>query len=487
MDKKSLSIYQQAFKAYDIRNLYEEIIDEPFAFLMWKAMGNYLLENSNERETKFLIWWDTRPANNQLMTYFVAGMEEVGYYDVVAADYDPKTGYSPWKEMTFGVCSSSVMYYLWRGDFDMGCTFTASHNSSEYVGMKFFDKKWEFLASDLLQWLFEVEYERTEEIPDDVSIELKNSLLISHKKEALFSLLEEKYSKLNKFHQFAVDFSNGAWVTVERDFLDEILVSKNHRIHFLNDVCDGTFPAHNSDTVVEKYFDQLKAEVMDNWLEFGVMFDGDADRVWFVSNSGKYIAGDVMVAIIAKQLMEQYTMPNSFDKKVVYDVMSTRAIIDKVKELWGEPVLCRVGRKFINDKMREVNALFGGELSGHYMFAELWGCELVLLAIYYVIKESENFNSFDEMIQEYTGAYYKWPCINQEVTDKDGVLEAIALAFADYKPERLDGINIYGDNFFITARKSNTEPIIRMVIEASSEGHYMELYEKLMGVVEEFV
>ena len=145
--------------------------------------------------------------------------------------------------------------------------------------MKFVDKNGVFLETDMLFEAFEKAYEMSGDIPADVDVNVQPSSLVQEKKNELFDFLSKKYEQLDKYHQFAVDFSNGAGVSVERNFFEDVLIANNHRIEFLNQEADGNFPNHPSDTLKDPYYDQLRQALVAHGLEFGVMFDGDVDRL----------------------------------------------------------------------------------------------------------------------------------------------------------------------------------------------------------------
>ncbi len=483
MKPQSLALYKTAFWSYDIRAIAHDVIDQSFAYIFWLAIGRYAKEQYDEKNSKIVIGWDTRIANNDLITYFIAWMEAAGYYNIHVASFDPQSGYMPGKELTYGVCSSSALYYLGRGDFDLWFAVSASHNPSEYVGIKTINKEGAFVAPSFLQELFEREYHNFQgEIPLDVTVEVNESPLLVQKIEQMNQLLDARFKTLTKHSSFVVDYSNAAGVSLEKDFFMEYLSSHGHTIHHLNDEADGSFPHHPADSSKAKYYTQVKETIAKHQLDFGIMFDGDVDRIGVMTNKGRFMQWDITLAIIANQILGSHDALDGMDKKVIYDVMCTRMIAEKTHALWGKAIVNRMGRMYINEAIIKHNAVFGGEISGHYMFGEFGGMEFVLLALYYIMKEAENHQSFDAMLDAYE-TYHKPEITNVKVHDKELVLDKIADLFADEDVKRIDGVNVFWKDFFVTVRKSNTEPVVRIVAEADTIERYNQIFEKMMNVI----
>ncbi len=247
----------------------------------------------------------------------------------------------------------------------------------------------------------------------------------------------------------------------------------------LNDYPDGTFPAHEWDTAEPHNYEQLIQEMKKQGAEFWVMFDGDADRIGIVSNNGEVISWDILYAIIAKQILQNTTATKSV---LLYDCMSSKVVAETIEKYGWIAQISRVGRFFINNKMIELQASAGGEVSGHYMFGELGCVESVLVAQYYIMKELEEYNDMQTMIQQYK-KYYKWPVQSTTVQDKKQVLENLQQAYAGYKQESLDGISVYTDTYWFNARGSNTEDKIRFTVEADNKVIRDEIVQKLNGII----
>jgi phosphomannomutase len=207
------------------------------------------------------------------------------------------------------------------------------------------------------------------------------------------------------------------------------------------------------------------------------MFDGDADRIGFVSGSGEVIRGDTITAIIAKELLQEEK------GEIFYDVMSTKVIADTAEKHGGTARRTRTGRYFINRELNKRGGLFAGEVSGHYMFKEMGGYEMPLLAVYYVLKAVEEYADFDTMVQAFQPSF-KTPITSVRVEDKGKALAKIKEIFGEYEQDFLDGISVYGKDFWLNVRGSNTENKIRYTVEADTEEKMQEIQQLLSeGVV----
>lgn len=462
-----LENYKKAFKAYDIRGAYGKNIDEHFSYTMGKATGKYLGNN----DKKLLIGSDVRLENPALIRYFEAWLKASGFTNIFYAAFESDEKYP------YGICSTPVLYYLGQNDYDLWVAFTASHNPPGDVGMKFFDKDVTLLSTDSLREMFEKEYTEDRVTIDGKSerVEIDGSLV--EKVNLLYEMLAKKWSGLKKRHHFVVDFSTGASVSVEREFLKDHLP---HDVFMLNYVPDGSFSAHYSDTQEYENYEQLTHAVKETGAEFGLMFDGDADRIGIVWPDGKVLWGDLLTAMIAKQILLEKNQ--NFKDIVLFETMSTKMIKEVVTGLGGEARMVRVGRYFINQELKACNGIFAGESSGHYLFAELGGYEMSLLALYYICKEMEEYSTWSEFVGAYK-KYFKSPVISLVVSDKAWALKKVQDKYADLDIKFVDGISVYAPDFWFNLRPSNTEDKIKFTVEADTEIRMNEVVEELKGLL----
>lgn len=450
--------YNKAFRAYDIRGVFGSDIDAYFCFIMGYATGQDLIEKYGI-SASILISSDTRKINTALIDQYIIWLTQAGITHIDSVQVSANTDYP------YGITSSSAAYCIGQNDWDMTAIFTASHNPAEYTGIKCFDRFASLTPTTHLQNIFQKAYSmwKDKTIPDSIKPYTSNNLLVAEKIQKYYDSIEKKRSQLQKNHKFVVDFCHGSAVSFEKTFYETY--ANNHLITMINDYPDGTFPAHEWDTWEAHNYQQIIQKVQEQEAEFGIMFDGDADRIGIVSNTGEIVSGDILYAIIAKQVLQDTKKENPI---LLYDCMSSKIVKETIEANNGIPQVSRVGRFFINNKMIELDALAGGEVSGHYMFWELWCVESVLIAQYYIMKELESYNDMQSMINQYK-KYYKWPVQSIIVQDKEKVLQNIKEAFREHKQENLDGISVYTDTYRFNARSSNTEDKVRFTVEADTK------------------
>lgn len=462
--------YMDAFKAYDIRWIYGKDIDTRFCYVLGLWLGWYLCQQ-HWKTASILISSDTRKFNKELIEYFIAGLTNwwIEYIDIVDT-------YAT-SQYPYGITSSSAWYYIGQWDRDMTTLFTASHNPAEYTWIKAFDRKASLTPTDMLKEIFIDAYTQwwDKAIPDTKPY-TQNKTKVAEKAWSYYDTIKEKRSQLQKNHKFVVDFCHGAAVAFEKWFYEEY--GNNHLISMINDYPDGTFPWHESDTSNPENYEQLIQKVQEEQAEFWIMFDGDGDRMWIVSNTGEMIPWDIVYAIIAKQILK-----NRDDKPtLLYDCMCSKIVGETIEKNRWIGKINKVWRFFINQEMQKIGAIAWWEVSGHYMFWEIGCVESILMAQYYIMKESESYNSFDAMIQEYK-KYYKWPIGAIHVQDKEKVMAAIAEKYAQYNPVAIDGISVYTDTYRFNIRPSNTENKVRFTVEADDQKTREDTIESIKSII----
>ncbi len=483
-----LENYLKAIKAYDIRWIFNDTIDEKFVYILWRAIWKYF-KNKYWPNWKFMIAKDVRPANDKIIPFFIQGLIEMWLENI---DY-------------IWLCSTAFAYHIWH-NYDLCVNFTASHNPPEYVWLKFFDWNTKFLSQSFLKDIFTKEYNNifnsscfycVNDDPQSMqnTVNLTNNLLpeisektkkvfdnpknVKNQIQDLYNFLEKKYNSLKETHKFVVDFSNWAACNYEKMFFKK-LQQKWRKIKFINENPDWTFPNHLSDTQEYENYEQVIQEVK-NWnFEFWIMFDWDADRLWIALPNWEVCPWDVLLTIFSKQILKEKNLKN---ENIVYEVMCSKTVKEEIEKLWSNWILYKMWRFFIKEKMDETNAILWWETSWHFMFREIWGYEMPLLALYYFIKELEELKNDSNKILEKYKKYPKTPVISKKVTDKNQVINRIKKQYNNYEQKHIDWVSVFSNDFWFNVRCSNTENKVRFTIEANNQKTLEEEKQKLEKLI----
>lgn len=282
------------------------------------------------------------------------------------------------------------------------------------------------------------------------------------------------FAKFND-HTFKMIIDSGnAMGALEVDIFRKF--SKNIALKTIYDDIDLTFPNHEANPLKEETLNDLKRKVLETQANIGLAFDGDADRVGFVDEEGHAVPMDHVTALLAKVVLERH--PGAI---ILYDLRSSKSVPELIKEWGGVPKECRVGHALIKKQMREEGAVFAGELSGHYYFEEnSFGECASLAAIYLLNLMAETGRQLSDLARD-VSRYCHSGEINSEVEDKDATLKRLKETYADGKQHELDGLKVVYSDWWFNVRPSNTEPVLRLNLEADSQ-ELME--EKVKEVLE---
>ena len=272
--------------------------------------------------------------------------------------------------------------------------------------------------------------------------------------------------------KYAVDCSNGmASLLVHELFPDAIVI---------NDTLDGTFPNHSPNPLKAEAREQIAALVREQKLDCGVIFDGDADRCMFVDEKGDFVQPDYLIPIVARATLstsQPLDLSTSQPLKIIHDVRTSRGAIEELRRMGCEPVMVPVGHAFAKPILREIGAVCGGELAGHYYFSEFHGCDSGVLAALRILGEvaqaKAKGKTFSEMMRPISGVYANSGEMNFKVEDKDAAIARVLKTAKKKLPQELsrseiDGIRIEYTEGWINIRKSNTEPYLRLIVECDA-------------------
>jgi phosphomannomutase len=334
-----------------------------------------------------------------------------------------------------------------------GVQVTASHNPAQYNGFKFSRHGARPVSGDHGIALMEEKVKSGDlpRAPQSGTISQAN-VSDEYKRHVLSFLKDGKRLKV------AIDAANGMG-TIDRPILEAM----NIELIPLYFELDGTFPNHEANPLREENLHDLMRAVREHGADLGVAFDGDADRAAFIDETGQPIGSDLMTGLIAGELLKREP-----GKAVVYDLRSSRAVAEYVREHGGVPVRERVGHSFIKATMRKREGIFGGELAGHYYFRDHSYADCPILSVVEVLNLMRSSGKTLSALVAPLRRYAKSSEINFEVEDKQAKMDELARRYADAQIDYLDGITISYPDWWANVRPSNTEPFLRLVLEAGT-------------------
>lgn len=438
------------FKAYDIRGIYGENITEELFEKIGKSL-NVLGEVNN-----LVIGCDMRDSSIPLKKALIKGANDSGI-----------------NVLDIGLASTPMLYQASADfDVDLGIIITASHNSKEYNGMKICRKNAVPISYDT--GINKIE-ERVKKNLFEINNQKGTSKIKDGFKDKYISQLEA-YSKPNKKPKIVFDSGNGMG-----GFVDFEILKNYAEVIPLYTELDGNFPNHEANPIKEENLKDLAKKVLEEKADFGVSFDGDADRIGLVDEKGKYIPADVFGGF----LIEYFIKNNPQEKTYSYDLRSTMSVqelLDKNNKIGFKT---RVGHSYIKDLMREKKSFFSMELSGHmyFWFSENLVYDSALRATIEVINAySIEDKALSEILLEFE-KYPKSPEINFEVSNKKKILNEIKENFSNLKTEEIDGISIEDESWWANIRESNTEDILRLNLEAKDKGLYESKLQEIKNII----
>ncbi len=432
------------FKAYDIRGIYPEQLNEDMA----EKIGRAFVHFTGAR--KIVVGRDMRPHSVPLFKALAKGMTEQGA-DVV----------------DIGMCSTPMSYFA-NGKLgaDGSVMITASHNPGEWNGFKLCRKE----AVPISGMTGIADIEKIVQSGSWAKSSSKGKVSTYDIRKEYGEFLR-KYAKLDRKLKVVADFANamGSYeIAGIRDMFDIIP---------LYEELDGTFPNHEANPLETHTLDALRAKVKETGADFGAGFDGDADRCGFVDDKGEIIPMDLFTALIAQDILSEGPAT------ILYDLRSSWAVKECIEKNGGKAIMSRVGHAFIKAQMREYGAVFAGELSGHYYFkqnytAESQGLAMLKLANL-VCKKNRKVSELVAPLKIYSSSGE----INSKVADVKSVLEKIKKQHSDGRMFELDGISVEYKDWWFNVRASNTEPLLRLIVEARDRKTMEEKRDALLKII----
>jgi len=450
-----MNIDTSIFKSYDIRAVYPDQADEKLAQAVGRGFAKYL-----NFPSKVIVARDGRVSGESMKNALIEGLTKVG---VSVIDID--------------MASTDMFYYACQTRDLPGISVTASHNPKEYTGFKMVKKIPELLSGDagikeIKEWIL------SDDLPADSTTlgQVEKINVINEFVDYSLSLVD-----VPNFKHFKViaDPANGMVGPIL-----EILKTKLPTIDFIPmywDI-DGNFPNHGGDPLQEINRVEIQKQVPLQGADLGVMFDPDGDRFFVIDSRGRFISGDFLTAILSRYFLQKY--PGC---SIVYDIRASKAVPDTVIANGGTPLANRVGHTHIKARMKAENAYFGGEISGHYYYKEFFLCDTGTVSLVYLLDFLSNSEkSLETLVDELMSKYFISGEINNKVADVPKVLAEIE---ATYGPkvlspiERMDGLTFEMGDWRFNLRSSNTEPLLRLNLEAISQELMEQKRDEVLAII----
>lgn len=434
------------FKAYDIRGVYPSDLNEAMAEKIGRA---YIVFTGAK---KVVVGRDMRPHSEPLFRAVVKGMLEQGA-DVV----------------DLGLCSTPMSYHA-NGKLhaDGSIMITASHNPGEWNGFKLC--RAEAVPISGATGIKDIE---ALVAADTWTAPEKPGTLSTYDISAEYAKFLRSFVKFGRKLKVVVDYANamGSYEIKGIEDLFEIVP--------LYKELDGTFPNHEANPLHLETLDAIRRKVVETGADFGAAFDGDADRCGFIDNEGNIIPMDLFTALIAQDTLADAPAGTP----ILYDLRSSWAVKESIAEHGGKPVMSRVGHAFIKAQMREVGAVFAGELSGHYYYKENYVAESQGLSMVKLTNLICKTGSKVADLVRPLKKYFQSGEINSKVADTAPVLDAIRKKYADGNLFELDGVSVEYDNWWFNVRASNTEPLLRLIVEAKDKATMEAKRDELLKLI----
>ena len=432
------------FKAYDIRGIYPNEINAEIA----ESIGRAYIEFTGAK--KVVVGRDMRPHSEPLFLGLAKGMMEQGA-DVI----------------DLGLSSTPQSYFA-NGTLkaDGSVMITASHNPGEWNGFKLCIANAVPISGatgimDIQKIVEEKSWKKCD----------KPGTMSSYDIKPEYAAFLRSNAKMDRKLKVVVDYANSMGLYEIAGITDLFDIVPMY------DELDGTFPNHEANPLHLSTLDAIRAKVKEVGADFGAAFDGDADRCGFIDNEGEIIPMDLFTALIAQDIL------SNGPATILYDLRSSRAVKECIEENGGKAIQSRVGHAFIKAQMRENDAVFAGELSGHYYFkqnftAESQGLAMIMLSNL-ICKKNQKVAELVKPLRKYFASGE----INSRVADVKPILAALKEKYSDGNMYELDGISSEYTNWWFNVRSSNTEPLLRLIVEADTRELMEEKRDELLKII----
>jgi len=439
------AIKPSIFKAYDIRGIYPDQLDRETARRIGHAFVQYLSCKN------VVIGRDMRLSSPVLLEHLTQGITDAGC-DVI----------------DIGLCSTDALYFtVGKYGYDAGIMITASHNPKEYNGFKMCRAQAVPLSGqEGLEQIKQIMLQNKLQPARKKGKIIANDILEAYLQHVL-SFLDAK--KIKPF-KIVADAGNGMAGMLAPKLFKHLPC----RLVPMFFELDGSFPNHPASPIEPENMAPLQKRVLQEKADLGVAFDGDADRMFIVDEKGKVLGGDIVTALVAKNLLQK-----NKGATILYNLICSRTVPQVIQANGGKPVRTLVGHALIKPLMKEYNALFGGEHSGHFYFRENYFADSAFIALMVCLELfSEEGKPVSELVKD-IDPFFRSGEINSRVEDLPAKIKELEQVFSDGKIDFLDGITVEYPAWWFNVRPSNTEPLLRLNLEADS----LELLKEKTGEV----
>jgi phosphomannomutase len=452
------------FKAYDVRALYPSELNEDAAFKIGRAFVAYLNASatpaSPARALRIAVSRDMRLSSTSLAAAFIDGATTQGA-----------------EVVDFGMMATDMLYFaVVKGQFDGGAQITASHNPKQYNGVKMVRTEAFPLSGDA--GIGEIrDMVTTDTIPEPTRPKgaVTTDSVVDDYVKTVMSFID-----IEAIKPFNVVLDGGcgmAGAVAPRLF--DLLPCKTTRLCFTP---DGTFPTHESNPLLEENRADITAKVIADKADIGIAWDGDADRCFFIDGTGEFIAGDFITALLAEAFLLKFP-----GEKIIYDVRASFAVKDIVAAHGGTALMNKVGHAFIKRRMREENAIFGGEVTGHYYFRDYYYADNGFIPALLILElMSKKGKTLHELLKPLREKYFISGEINTKVSGHDVVdarLAALRTRYADAHTYEVDGFSAEYPDWHFNVRASNTEPLLRLNLEAKTPAMMEQKRDEVLAII----
>jgi len=437
------------FKAYDVRGVYPDELDEQGAY----AIGRAYVEQFEP--TRIAIGRDMRLSSPSMSAALIDGAIDGGA-----------------EVLDLGMVGTEMVYFaVGELGLDGGVCVTASHNPKQYTGMKIVRQG--ALPVGVESGLLDVRdravkpfaapARRGQAIPQDIWDAFVEKVLSFVDVTAIAPL------------RVVIDAANGMAGAMLPPVLERLPIEAV-TCYFEP---DGSFPNHEPNPLLPENREVIVAKTLEEGADLGVAYDGDADRCFFVDDTGEFVPGDFVTALLAESILEK-----EGGGKVIYDVRASRAVPQTIERAGGEALINRVGHAYIKHRMREEGAVFGGEVSAHYYFRDFSQADSGVVPFLLLLELiSKSGRKLSEILAPYRERFFLTGEINTPVEDVAQKLRELEERYVDGTVTSLDGISVDYDDWHFNVRPSNTEPLLRLNLEAFSEDEMMRKRDEVLDLI----